>query len=224
MNILLTGAAGFIGFHAAKRLLKDGHSVIGVDNLNAYYSTDLKFARLAQLKQHPNFTFYQLDLAQTGVLDSALKGTQVTHILHLAAQPGVQYSLTNPHSYIQSNVLGHLNILEYARHSDSVEHVSYASSSSVYGEREAEVGFKETDRVREPASLYAATKLSAEMMSESYARLYNIPQTGLRFFTVYGPWGTARYGLLDFYAEDFGRRANNLICTGHHATGFHICG
>ena len=189
MNILLTGAAGFIGFHAAKRLLDKGYDVIGVDNLNAYYATALKQARLDRLKNYSNFRFYEIDIAQTSALEAALEGQTITHVLHLAAQPGVQYSLTNPHSYIQSNVVGHLNVLEYARHSQSVEHVAYASSSSVYGEREAELGFKETDRVREPASLYAATKLSAEMMSESYAQLYDIPQTGLRFFTVYGPWG-----------------------------------
>ncbi len=189
MNILLTGAAGFIGFHAAKHLLAEGHTVVGVDNLNDYYSTDLKLARLEQLTPFPNFTFIALDISEKGAIDTALSRTPITHILHLAAQAGVRYSLENPHSYIQSNVVGHLNILEYARHSKTVEHVAYASSSSVYGEREAEVGFKETDRVREPASLYAATKLSGEMLSESYARLYDIRQTGLRFFTVYGPWG-----------------------------------
>ena len=189
MNILLTGAAGFIGFHAAKRLLAEGHNVIGVDSLNAYYPVKLKQARLKQLKQDKKFTFHKVDLSKSGALEQELSGHKITHILHLAAQPGVQYSLENPQSYIQSNVVAHLNILEYARHNKTVEHVAYASSSSIYGEREADTGFKETDRVREPASLYAATKLSAEMMSESYARLYNIPQTGLRFFTVYGPWG-----------------------------------
>lgn len=189
MNILLTGAAGFIGFHAAKRLLAEGHNVIGVDSLNAYYPVALKQARLERLKQDENFTFHKVDLSESRALEQALSGQDITHILHLAAQPGVQYSLENPHSYIQSNVVAHLNILEYARHNRTVEHVTYASSSSIYGEREADTGFKETDRVREPASLYAATKLSAEMISESYARLYNIPQTGLRFFTVYGPWG-----------------------------------
>ena len=189
MDILLTGAAGFIGFHAARRLLADGHRVIGVDNLNDYYAPTLKHARLAQLEPHPNFTFHALDLSEKGALESALGGTAVTHILHLAAQAGVRYSIENPHSYIQSNVMGHLNVLEYARHSKTLRHLAYASSSSVYGEREAQTGFKETDRVREPASLYAATKLSGEMLSESYARLYNIPLTGLRFFTVYGPWG-----------------------------------
>lgn len=189
MDILLTGTAGFIGFHAAQRFLADGHRVIGVDNLNDYYEPALKQARLTQLKRRSNFTFHALDLSEKGALEFALGETKISHILHLAAQPGVRYSLENPHSYIQSNVTGHLNVLEYARHSKTVEHVTYASSSSVYGEREAETGFKETDRVREPASLYAATKLSGEMLSESYARLYNIPLTGLRFFTVYGPWG-----------------------------------
>lgn len=189
MTILVTGAAGFIGFHAAKRLMADGHTVIGVDNLNNYYAASLKQARLAELKPNPKFKFHHLDLSETGALEAALGEAKVTHILHLAAQAGVRYSLENPHSYIQSNVMGHLNILEYARHSGSVQHLAYASSSSVYGEREAVTGFTEADRVREPASLYAATKLSGEMLSESYARLYGIPQTGLRFFTVYGPWG-----------------------------------
>jgi len=122
-------------------------------------------------------------------LTNTMKGHKVTHILHLAAQAGVRYSLENPHTYIQSNIMGHLNVLEFARHSKTVEHIAYASSSSVYGERESRAGFKETDRVRNPASLYAATKLSAELLSESYSRLYGIRQTGLRFFTVYGPWG-----------------------------------
>jgi len=189
MNVLLTGAAGFIGFHAAKRLLAEGHHVIGVDNLNDYYDPSLKQARLAHLRDHPNFSFHKLDIADKNALSMALGAAKITHILHLAAQAGVRYSLDNPHSYIHSNVMGHLNILEYARHTPSVKHVAYASSSSVYGEREPGAGFKETDRVRRPASLYAATKLSGEMISESYAQLYNIPQTGLRFFTVYGPWG-----------------------------------
>ena len=189
MNVLLTGAAGFIGFHAAKRLLAEGHHVIGVDNLNDYYDPSLKQARLAHLRDHAKFSFHTLDIADKNALAGALGAARITHILHLAAQAGVRHSLENPHSYIHSNVMGHLNILEYARHAPSVKHVTYASSSSVYGEREPGAGFKETDRVRRPASLYAATKLSGEMISESYAQLYNIPQTGLRFFTVYGPWG-----------------------------------
>ena len=189
MKVLLTGAAGFIGYHAAKRLLSEGHEVIGVDNLNAYYDPALKQARLNDLSGRDGFSFQALDLADASALESALAGETITHILHLAAQAGVRYSLENPHAYIQSNVMGHLNVLEYARHSNSVKHLAYASSSSVYGERDTHQGFKETDPVRHPASLYAATKLSAEMLSESYSKLYGIAQTGRRFFTVYGPWG-----------------------------------
>ena len=188
MIILLTGTAGFIGFHAAKRLLSEGHKVVGVDNLNDYYDVSLKEARLAELKKHSGFEFHKVDISDHEALDAAAKDKGITHILHLAAQAGVRYSLDNPRAYVQANVLGHLNILEFARHSQTVEHIAYASSSSVYGDRE-DGPFKETDKVRSPASLYAATKLGGEMLAESYQRLYGIPQTGLRFFTVYGPWG-----------------------------------
>ncbi|WP_026942587.1 NAD-dependent epimerase/dehydratase family protein [Hellea balneolensis] len=188
MIILLTGTAGFIGFHAARRLLSEGHRVIGIDSLNDYYDVSLKYARLAELKSHENFEFYKVEISDHKALDVAAKDKGVTHILHLAAQAGVRYSLDNPRAYIQANVMGHLNILEFARHSGTVEHVAYASSSSVYGDRE-DGPFTETDKVRSPASLYAATKLGGEMLAESYQRLYGIPQTGLRFFTVYGPWG-----------------------------------
>jgi len=189
MNILVTGAAGFIGFHAAKRLLKDGHDVVGVDNLNDYYDTNLKHDRLTHLMKFPNFSFHKVELAEKNALSEALQNIAVTHILHLAAQAGVRSSLSNPHKYIDSNVMGHLNVLEYARHSQTLKHMAYASSSSVYGEREAEIGFNEEDPVNKPASLYAATKICGEILSESYAKLYDIPLTGLRFFTVYGPWG-----------------------------------
>jgi len=189
MNILITGTAGFIGFHAAKRLLAEGHSVIGVDNLNDYYNPMLKQARLADLRRSALFSFHKLDISEKGVLERALRTTYITHILHLAAQAGVRYSLENPHSYIQANVMGHLNVLEFARRRKKIDHLVYSSSSSIYGEQASKNGSKETDIVRSPASLYAATKLSAEMISESYTRLFNIPQTGLRFFTVYGPWG-----------------------------------
>lgn len=189
MNILVTGTAGFIGFHAAHRLLKDGHDVVGIDNLNDYYDTNLKRERLAHLMKFPNFTFHKVEIAEKSALSEALNNTPITHILHLAAQAGVRASLSNPHKYIDSNVMGHLNVLEYARHCPTIEHMAYASSSSVYGEREAKVGFNEEDIVRKPASLYAATKICGEILSESYAKLYDIPLTGLRFFTVYGPWG-----------------------------------
>ena len=188
MIILLTGAAGFIGFHAATRLLSEGHRVIGVDNLNDYYDVSLKQARLAVLKKHEGFEFHKVDISNHEALEQAAGGKGVTHILHLAAQAGVRYSLDNPRAYVQANVMGHLNILEFARHSETVEHIAYASSSSIYGDRE-DGPFKEDDITRSPASLYAATKLGGEMLAESYHRLYGIAQTGLRFFTVYGPWG-----------------------------------
>ena len=188
MIILLTGTAGFIGFHAANTLLSQGHKIIGVDNLNDYYDVSLKQARLAELRKHKDFEFHTLDISNHEALNAAAAGKGITHILHLAAQAGVRYSLDNPRAYVQANVLGHLNILEFARHSGTVEHIAYASSSSVYGDRE-DGPFRETDKVRSPASLYAATKLGGEMLAESYQRLYGIAQTGLRFFTVYGPWG-----------------------------------
>ena len=188
MIILLTGAAGFIGFHAARRLLSEGHQVVGVDSLNDYYDISLKQARLAALNKYDGFEFHKVDIFDYAALTLATKNKAITHILHLAAQAGVRYSIDNPRAYVKANVMGHLNILEFARHSGSVEHIAYASSSSVYGDRE-DGPFRETDEVRSPASLYAATKLSGEMLAESYQSLYGIAQTGLRFFTVYGPWG-----------------------------------
>jgi len=154
-----------------------------VDNLNDYYDVSLKQARLVELQKHEGFEFHKVDISDHAALETAAKDKGITHILHLAAQAGVRYSLDNPRAYVQANVL-----LEFARHSGTVEHIAYASSSSVYGDRE-DGPFKETDKVRSPASLYAATKLGGEMLAESYQRLYGIPQTGLRFFTVYGPWG-----------------------------------
>jgi len=188
MRILLTGCAGFIGYHAVRRLLMAGHSIIGVDSLNDYYDPALKAARLSALQALPKFSFHHLDLCDYDALQAAVEGQEITHILHLAAQAGVRYSLENPRSYIASNVTAHLNILELARHMDGLEHLVYASSSSVYGDREGG-DFSEDDRVRSPASLYAATKIGGEMLAESYARLYGIAQTGLRFFTVYGTYG-----------------------------------
>lgn len=193
MIILLTGAAGFIGFHAARKFLSQGHTVIGVDNLNDYYDPTLKSARLDILRGLPQFEFHKIDLAAPSCLD-VFENRGVTHILHLAAQAGVRYSLENPRAYIASNVTGHLEVLEFARNCRTLEHLVYASSSSVYGVRDTQPhsdnqSFLETDTVRNPVSLYAATKLSAELLSESYANLYKIPQTGLRFFTVYGSWG-----------------------------------
>ena len=188
MLILITGTAGFIGFHAAKRFLSLGYAVIGLDSMNDYYEISLKNARLSHLVHHEKFEFYKVDIADYEALVDITKDKEITYILHLAAQAGVRYSLEMPRSYIRSNVLGHLNILELARNTPAIKHIVYASSSSVYGDK-SKSAFKETDIVNSPASLYAATKISGEMIAESYSKLYGIKQTGLRLFTVYGPWG-----------------------------------
>lgn len=189
MTFLITGAAGFIGYHLADRLLSRGDTVIGIDNLNDYYSPRLKQDRLDDLhRRHNDFRFEQVDFADMGALTEALDGCRIERIAHLGAQAGVRYSLTNPHAYVRSNLVGHLNLMEFARHSDTVDHLVYASSSSVYGTNK-KLPFSVDDRVDRPISLYAATKKSDELMSETYSHLYRLPQTGLRFFTVYGPWG-----------------------------------
>ena len=188
MTILVTGAAGFIGFHLAKALLKAGENVIGVDNCNLYYDIRLKRARLGHLEEKRGFTFHEVDISCHDVLASIVsRAPDVTHIVHLAAQAGVRYSLIDPFSYVQTNVAGHLAVLEAARCLPSCRHIVYASSSSVYGGNDTP--FAESDRVDRPQSIYAATKRSGELMSEVYAYQYGLPQTGLRLFTVYGPWG-----------------------------------
>ncbi|MBV7256893.1 NAD-dependent epimerase [Pacificimonas sp. WHA3] len=189
MTYLVTGAAGFIGYHLSDRLLSRGETVVGIDNVNDYYSTKLKRDRIADLqRRHNGFTFLEVDFADQDALTEALKGHKPTHVAHLGAQAGVRYSIENPHAYVQSNLVGHINLLEYCRHSDSVENLVYASSSSVYGSN-TNLPFSVDDRVDRPISLYAATKKADELMSETYSHLYRLPQTGLRFFTVYGPWG-----------------------------------
>jgi len=188
MVVLLTGAAGFIGYHTTRRLLSQGEKVVGIDNVNSYYSTALKNSRLSELLDHPNFSFYQIDIADRIAMEESVSNLNVTSIIHLAAKAGVRYSLENPFAYIESNLMGHMVILELARQQDNLEHMIYASSSSVYGGN-SKIPFSETDSVDNPASLYAATKKSDELLSLSYSNLYDIPQTGLRFFTVYGPWG-----------------------------------
>lgn len=188
MKIFLTGAAGFIGSHAARALLDQGHEVFGIDNLNSYYDPALKRARLANLDGQPGFQFAEQDIADADALRAMVAAFRPQRILHLAAQAGVRYSLENPMAYVQSNLVGHVSVLEAARHCDSVDHLVYASSSSVYGERD-DAPFSEEDPVNAPVSLYAATKRADELISATYSRLYDIPQTGLRFFTVYGPWG-----------------------------------
>jgi UDP-glucuronate 4-epimerase len=188
MTYLVTGAAGFIGFHTARTLVARGEKVVGIDNLNDYYDVKLKQDRLALLQAESGFSFHKVDLSDMGALQEALSGAPITKAIHLAAQAGVRYSIENPHAYVQSNLVGHLNILEFCRHLDGFEHLAYASSSSVYGGN-TKRPFSETDRVDTPISLYAATKKADELMSQTYAHLYRMPQTGLRFFTVYGPWG-----------------------------------
>jgi UDP-glucuronate 4-epimerase len=186
-RILVTGAAGFIGFHVASLLLERGDEVIGLDNLNDYYDVGLKQARLERLAARRQFAFCQLDLNQRDELDRLFRTMQPRRVVHLAAQAGVRYSLQNPHAYIDSNVVGFLNILEGCRHTQ-VEHLVYASSSSVYGGN-TQMPFSVHDNVDHPLSLYAASKKANELMAHSYSWLYQLPTTGLRFFTVYGPWG-----------------------------------
>jgi UDP-glucuronate 4-epimerase len=189
VTIVVTGAAGFIGYHVAEMLLARGERVIGLDNLNAYYDIRLKDARLARLRSKPGFVFYRLDIAdRTAVAAVFERHSDTSEIVHLAAQAGVRHSLVDPYSYVHSNVMGHLAMLEAARQLSGLRHFVYASSSSVYGANQ-ELPFRETDRVDTPLSLYAATKRADELMSHSYAHLFGLPQTGLRFFTVYGPWG-----------------------------------
>jgi len=189
MTILVTGAAGFIGFHVADRLLQRGERVIGLDNVNDYYSVQLKRDRIAeQQRRHGDaFRFVEVDFADNEALRRTLDGEEFGAIVHLGAQAGVRYSITHPHAYVHSNLVGHINLLELARYRQS-PHLVYASSSSVYGGNET-LPFRVEDRVDHPLSLYAATKKADELMSETYAHLYRLPQTGLRFFTVYGPWG-----------------------------------
>lgn len=189
MRVLVTGAAGFIGYSLITRLLARGDEVVGVDVVNDYYDVRLKEARLARLAEQggDKFTLLRTDFADHAGLMAALEGKSFERIVHLGAQAGVRYSIENPHAYVQSNLVGHLNLLEVARHRE-VEHMVYASSSSVYGGN-TKLPFSVDDRVDHPLSLYAATKKADELMSETYAHLYRLPLTGLRFFTVYGPWG-----------------------------------
>ena len=189
MKYLVTGAAGFIGFHACRKLLDRGEAVVGVDVVNDYYDPTLKEARLNILQRYPSFAFHRADIADRDAMETiAAAHPEVTRIIHLAAQAGVRYSLVNPYSYTRSNIEGQIVMLELARHLPRCDHFVYASSSSVYGSNEKQP-FSVDDRVDNPVSLYAATKKAGELMAHCYSHLYNIPSTGLRFFTVYGPWG-----------------------------------
>jgi UDP-glucuronate 4-epimerase len=196
LKILVTGAAGFIGFHVAGRLLERGDAVTGVDNLNDYYDPSLKEARLARLRRFPNFQFDRIDIGDQQAMERCFAEHRPARVVHLAAQAGVRYSLTNPHAYTHSNVTGFLNILEGCR-ATGVEHLVYASSSSVYGANTRQP-FSEHHNVDHPVSLYAATKKANELMAHTYAHLFGVPCTGLRFFTVYGPWGRPDMALFKF--------------------------
>lgn len=188
MQVLITGVAGFIGYHLAQRLLNEGLQVYGIDNLNDYYAVTLKQDRLSQLKSHPEFTFELLDLNDAEGMAHLFQAHPFDYVVNLAAQAGVRYSLTNPLAYANSNMVGFMNILEGCRHSQGVKHLVFASSSSVYGANR-KIPFSTTDNVDRPISLYAASKKANELMAYTYSHLYGLPTTGLRFFTVYGPWG-----------------------------------
>ncbi len=196
MKVLVTGTAGFIGNHLAIKLLELGDEVVGIDNLNDYYDVNLKLARLDRIKDHANFTDVRADIADRAAMEQLFKEHKPQRVVNLAAQAGVRYSIENPHAYIDSNIVGFLNILEGCRHND-VEHLVYASSSSVYGANES-MPFSVHDNVDHPLSLYAASKKSNELMAHTYSNLYDLPTTGLRFFTVYGPWGRPDMALFLF--------------------------
>ncbi len=218
MKILVTGAAGFIGFHTARVLLDRGDEVVGLDNMNDYYDVTLKEARLSQLTGRSGFGFERVDLAERAAMEDVFARGNFDRVIHLAAQAGVRYSLENPHAYIDSNVVGFTNILEGCRHND-VEHLVYASSSSVYGANQS-MPFSIHDNVDHPLSLYAATKKANELMAHTYASLYDLPVTGLRFFTVYGPWGRPDMALFLFTRNILEGKPIDVFNYGKHRRDF----
>ena len=218
MKYLVTGAAGFIGYHTAERLLARGDEVVGIDNLNDYYDPALKEARLAQLDGRKGWSFHRLDVADRPALISLFQTVKPEKVIHLAAQAGVRYGLINPNSYIDSNLVGTHNILECCRH-NKVQHLVFASSSSVYGAN-TKLPFSVVDNVDHPLSLYAATKKSTELISHSYAHLFGLPVTGLRFFTVYGPWGRPDMALFLFTKKILAGEPIDVFNNGHHQRDF----
>jgi UDP-glucuronate 4-epimerase len=218
VKLLVTGAAGFIGFHTARRLLERGEEVVGLDNLNAYYDPGLKVARLELLRRYPAFQFLEADIADREAMESLFQAGKFQRVVHLAAQAGVRYSIVNPHAYVQSNIVGFLHVIEGCRHS-GVEHLVYASTSSVYGAN-TRMPFSERQNVDHPLTLYAATKKSNELMAHSYSSLYGLPTTGLRFFTVYGPWGRPDMALFLFTKNILAGAPIDVFNGGHHQRDF----
>ena len=218
MKILVTGAAGFIGFHAAKRLLERGDTVVGLDNFNSYYDVGLKETRANLLVGYPDFTMVRTDLADRVAMESLFADQGFDKVLHLAAQPGVRYSITNPHSYIDSNIVGTLHVLEGCRHHD-VQHLVYASSSSVYGANST-MPFTIHQNVDHPMALYGATKKANELMAHAYSSLYDLPTTGLRFFTVYGPFGRPDMALFLFTKNIVEGKPIDVYNFGNHSRDF----
>ena len=218
MKILVTGTAGFIGMHTAERLLERGDDVIGIDNMNDYYDVNLKKARLSRLKTYAHYTHMPADLADRGTIESLFAKHRPDRVIHLAAQAGVRYAATNPHVYVESNVTGFLHVLEGCRH-NGIQHLVYASTSSVYGAN-TEMPFSEHQSTEHPLTLYAATKKANELMAHSYAHLYGLPCTGLRFFTVYGPWGRPDMALFIFAKSILEGRPINVFNHGRHSRSF----
>ena len=218
MKVLVTGAAGFIGFHTSRALLARGDEVVGIDNLNAYYDPKLKSARLAILERESGFRFDKLDIADREAMQTLFDGDKFGAVVHLAAQAGVRHSISNPHVYVQSNITGFLHVLEGCRQ-QRVGHLVYASTSSVYGANTS-MPFSERQNVDHPLTLYAATKKSNELMAHSYSSLYGLPTTGLRFFTVYGPWGRPDMALFLFTQRILAGEPIDVFNEGHHQRDF----
>jgi UDP-glucuronate 4-epimerase len=218
MKVLVTGAAGFIGYHTARRLLERGEQVVGLDNLNSYYDPNLKAARLDQLNSHPSFRFERLDLADRAGVAQLFARERFQRVVHLGAQAGVRYSLENPLAYVDSNLVGTATVLEGCRHT-GVEHLVYASTSSVYGAN-TELPFSVHQGADHPLSFYAATKRANELMAHAYSSLYGIPTTGLRFFTVYGPWGRPDMALFIFARHILAGEPIDVFNFGHHRRDF----
>ncbi|GAH04647.1 unnamed protein product, partial [marine sediment metagenome] len=219
LRVLVTGVAGFIGFHVARALMARGDTVLGIDNINDHYARELKLGRLSELKALEDFHFHELDIADIAGLERSIPVAQIEGVVHLAARPGVRDSIQQPLNYVSSNLVGHVNVLELCRRMPDLRHAVYASSSSVYGGND-KLPFSEHDRVDEPMSVYAATKRADELLSHSFAHLYGLPLTGLRFFTVYGPWGRPDMAVWSFTEALFHGRQIKLFNHGRMRRDF----